>query len=111
MGAPLGAMAQASDSGTGSNAGVITPIRAIEPTPSGRQPCEEAPAAEARYGSISAAPPTAVTPRKCLRFIRSLPPPLVVRPTFRFSGGALPYVPCHFIHHRPLQPVVMRLAH
>ena len=26
----------------------------------------------------------------------------------QFSGGALPYVPWHFIHHRPLQPVVSR---
>lgn len=32
-----------------------------------------------------------------------------VCPTFRFSGGALPYVPWHFVHRRPLQPVVMRL--
>jgi hypothetical protein len=30
--------------------------------------------------------------------------------TFRFSGGALTFVPWHFIHHRPLQPVVRRLA-
>jgi hypothetical protein len=30
------------------------------------------------------------------------------RLTSRFSGGALPFVPWHFIHHRPLQPVVMR---
>jgi hypothetical protein len=30
------------------------------------------------------------------------------RITFRFSGGALTSVPWHFIHHRPLQPVVMR---
>jgi hypothetical protein len=30
------------------------------------------------------------------------------RLTLQFSGGALPYVLWHFIHHRPLQPVVMR---
>jgi hypothetical protein len=29
--------------------------------------------------------------------------------TSRFSGGALQLVPWHFIHHRPLQPVVRRL--
>jgi hypothetical protein len=29
---------------------------------------------------------------------------------FRFRGGALTFVPWHFIHHRPLQPVVRRLA-
>jgi hypothetical protein len=28
--------------------------------------------------------------------------------TFPVSGGALPYVPWHFILHRPLQPVVSR---
>jgi hypothetical protein len=28
--------------------------------------------------------------------------------TFRFSGGALTYVRWYFIHHRPLQPVVVR---
>ncbi len=33
-----------------------------------------------------------------------------IRRTFRFSGGALPHVPWHFIHHRPLQPVVRPLA-
>jgi hypothetical protein len=31
------------------------------------------------------------------------------RITFRFSGGALPPVPWHFMPDRPLQPVVMRL--
>ena len=30
------------------------------------------------------------------------------RITFRFSGSALTSVPWHFIHHRPLQLVVMR---
>jgi hypothetical protein len=30
--------------------------------------------------------------------------------TSRFSGGALTFVPWHFIHPRPLQPVVMRLC-
>ena len=32
------------------------------------------------------------------------------RITPRFSGGAPTYVPWHFVHHRPLQPVVRRLA-
>jgi len=29
----------------------------------------------------------------------------------QFSGGALGYVPWHFIHHRPLQLLVRRLGH
>jgi hypothetical protein len=32
------------------------------------------------------------------------------RLTSRFSGGAPTFVPWHFIHHRPLQPVVRRHA-
>jgi hypothetical protein len=30
--------------------------------------------------------------------------------TLRFSGGALTYLPWHFMHHLSLQPVVKRLA-
>jgi len=32
----------------------------------------------------------------------------IVRPTFRFSGGALTFARWRFIRHRPLQPVVRR---
>jgi len=32
------------------------------------------------------------------------------RITPQFSGGALTYVPWHFMHDRPLQLLVMRLA-
>src|SRR5258706_1159369 len=33
------------------------------------------------------------------------------RLTFRCSGGTPTFVSWHFIHHRPLQPVVMPSAH
>src|SRR5437667_6854687 len=82
MDTPCGAIAHASDSGTGSNAGVSRPIRAIEPTPSRcHAGCGAAANGEGRDGSNVAAP-TAVTLNNCLRFIRDLPAsPLQVRPT------------------------------
>ncbi len=38
-------------------------------------------------------------------------PAAFVCPTVRFSGGALTFAPWHFIHHRPLQPVVMFIVY
>src|SRR5262245_42825715 len=82
MDTPFGAIAQASDSGTGSKAGVSTPIRAIEPTPSGRQSCRGAAAGEDGRANGSATIPRAETPKNCRRFIRNvLRSPAPVRPT------------------------------
>src|SRR5438876_4922535 len=89
MDTPCGAIAHASDSGTGSNAGVSRPMRAIEPTPSRcHAGCGAAANGEGRDGSNVAAP-TAVTLKNCLRFIRDLPAsPSQVRPTPRISRKA-----------------------